>query len=112
MTVDGDGRYAVSRRASLAPSALALAVSANGGSDFVALPSGTFRYLDEAAVLSRRRAARRCESQGEFPLLLMLPAASLDAADDDAATAAGVVVRGLSVRDVDVGNARCSGCWS
>ena len=42
----------------------------------------------------------------------MLPAASLDAADDDAATAADVVVRGLSVRDVDVGNARCSGCWS
>ena len=52
MTVDGEGRYAVLRRASLAPSALALAVSANGGSDFVALPSGTFRYLDEAAVLS------------------------------------------------------------
>ena len=114
MTVDGDGRYAVSHRASLAPSALALAVSANGGSDFVALPSGTFRYLDEAAVLSRRRAARRCESQGEFPLLLMLmlPAASLDAADNDAATAAGVVVRGLSVRDVDVGHARGSRCWS
>ena len=42
----------------------------------------------------------------------MLPAASLDAADDDAATAAGFVVRGLSVRDVDVGNACCSGCWS
>ena len=42
----------------------------------------------------------------------MLPAASLDAADDDAATTASVVVRGLSVRDVDVGNARCSGCWS
>ena len=42
----------------------------------------------------------------------MLPAASLDAADEDAATAAGVVVHGLSVRDVDVGNARCSGCWS
>jgi hypothetical protein len=52
VTVDGEGRYAVSRRASLAPSALALAVSANGGSGFVALPSGTFRYLDEAAVLS------------------------------------------------------------
>jgi len=42
----------------------------------------------------------------------VLPAASLDAADDDAATAAGVVVRGLSVRDVDVGHARGSRCWS
>jgi hypothetical protein len=42
----------------------------------------------------------------------VLPAASLNAADDDAATAAGVVVRGLNVRDVDVGQARCSGCWS
>ena len=42
----------------------------------------------------------------------MLPEASLDAADDDAATAAGVVMRGLSVRDVDVVQARCSGCWS
>ena len=64
----------------------------------------------------RRRSdaeANRVGLQGsDFPLLLVLPAASLNAADDDAATAAGVVVRGLSVRDVDVGQARCSGCWS